>query len=988
MGTLELYLTPSLRTFSSIPHEDFLHRTLELSRIMKAHLLLVFFLSISLLGCGGTVPNTSSDLPRELYGRTYIKSAWVESTLSQMSLEEKVAQLVFVWTPGKYYPFDSDHWLELERLARDRKLGGFIFSIGDVYEYPAQVNRLQKLAKIPLLITCDLEYGMGMRVRNSTTFPRAMAVGATRNPTFAYEMGRVTAEEAKALGVHQNYAPVADVNTHPKNPVINTRAFGDDVVLVTEMSKAFVRGTQDAGVIATVKHFPGHGDSDIDTHLGMVNLTIDRKRLDELELRPFKESIDAGALSVMVGHISVPAIDTASGIPGTVSPSITTRLLKDELKFDGLIVTDAMVMQGVAKNYAPGQAAVMAIKAGIDLVLMPVNVDLSVDAIVAAVNRGEISQSRIDYSVRKLLQMKQWVGLDKNRFTDYEKAGEVVGSRKNQLIAKEIARNAVTVLGNKNNVLPLPKVDKRTILDIVISDTEDPTDGKYFHGLVKERYGALEMAKVDPRSNVLEYDSAMAKARRADLILCQLHLYTRSGEMTGFVEPKQSEFIKTLLALGKPMVAVSFGNPYVVMDFPKVDTYVCTYSDAECMQEAAAEVLFAEQPATGKLPITIPGSYKFGDGVEYPKSTLQMGGTDGAGFDFTKLTEVDNVVGAAIRDSAFPGAVLLVAKDGMVAYHKAYGTYDYELYSKPVETNTIYDLASVTKVISTTNAVMRLVDEGKINLEDLVVSIIPQFGQNGKEKITLYNLLVHNSGLPAWRKTYEFCTDPKCVTDSVFATPLIYRTGDSTIYSDLGLITLGKVIEKVSGVTLDRYVDSVFFKPLGMKSTAYNPPSQVWNRIAPTEIDTYWQKTGLAVRGRVHDENAATLGGVSGHAGLFSTASDLAILLQMLLEGGTYGGRRYINESTVGRFTQRQSEKSTRAIGWDTKNPTKSWAGSLLSPKTFLHTGFTGTSVAVDPEKNLIVIFLTNRVYPSRSHQKIFEVRPKVHDTIVGALRK
>jgi len=324
----------------------------------------------------------------------------------------------------------------------------------------------------------------------------------------------------------------------------------------------------------------------------------------------------------------------------------------------------------------------------------------------------------------------------------------------------------------------------------------------------------------------------------------------------------------------------------------------------------------------------------------------------------------------------------------VIAHEKAYGAYNYGLYAKRVGPQTMFDLASVTKVISTTSALMRLVEEGKIKLDDPVVKYFPQFGEKGKEKITIYNLMVHNSGLPAWRRFYEFCSTPECVLDSIFASPLIYRTGDSTLYSDLGLITTGKIIEKASGTTLDRFVDSVFFKPLGMNHTMYNPPKHLWGRIMPTEVDTFWRKTGKAVLGTVHDENAWVLGGVSGHAGLFSTAPDLVVLMQMLLNGGTYSGQRYLKAETIRLFTTRQSEKSTRGIGWDTKNPTRSWAGTLLSNKTFLHTGFTGTSVAADPERNLIVIFLTNRVHPTRASGKINEVRPKLHDAIVRALDK
>ena len=924
--------------------------------------------------------------PGTSWNREDAKEDWAEVTLRRLTLEEKVAQLIFVWSSGRYLAEDSPEWQELVRLTTKRKLGGFIFSIGDVYEYAVQINKLQELAEIPLLMAGDFEFGVGMRVRNSTSFPRAMAVGATRNPAYAYEMGKATAREGRALGVHQNYAPTIDVNNNPKNPVINTRSFGDDVKLVAAMGAAFVKGTQDGGMIATVKHFPGHGDTDVDTHLGLTTLSFDRKRLDAVELAPYRAAFEAGAMSVMVGHIAVPKIDTGSGVPATVSPRITTALLQDAMKFSGLIVTDAMQMRGVSTRYEPGESAVLSLKAGTDLVLMPVDADVAIDAIVAAVKRGELTEGRIDHSVRKILGIKQKFNLHLNRFVDVERVGEVVNSTEHQLLALNIARDAVTVLGNKNGVLPFSKVDNRKVLDIIISDTENPSDGRGFHGMLRERNPNVDFIRIDPRSNALEYEAVLAKASTAEMLLVQLHLYTRSGEMTGFVQKEQRELVNKLLQLQKPNVLISFGNPYVVMEFPTTDAYVCAYSNAEAMQQAVAEVLYAESPARGKLPITIPGVFKFGEGVEYSKLALRNGMPEEAGFNRNDLLAVDAIVNAAVKDSAFPGAVLLVAKDGIVVHQKAYGAYDYEVYSKRIDEQTIYDLASVTKVLATTSAVMRLVDERKLSLEDPVVKHLPQFGRNGKEKITIYNLMVHNSGLPAWRRFYDFCTTPACVLDSVFATPLAFGTGDTTVYSDLGLITMGKVIEKLSGAPLDRFVDSVFFKPLGMNSTMFNPPQKLWSRIAPTEVDTFWQRTGVAVRGRVHDENCATLGGVSGHAGLFSTASDISILMQMLLNGGSYGGKQYLNEATIKKFITRQSAQSTRGIGWDMKNPGRSWAGSLLSDKTFLHTGFTGTSVAADPERNMIVVFLTNRVHPSRSSSKIFQVRPMVHDAVARAL--
>ncbi|MFH0988940.1 MAG: glycoside hydrolase family 3 N-terminal domain-containing protein [bacterium] len=911
---------------------------------------------------------------------------WVETTLQHLTLEEKAAQLVHVWTTAPYYADDDQHWQEMIRLASQRKIGGFIFSVGDVYETAIQINKLQAVTDVPLLIGADYEYGAGMRVRRATSFPSAMAIGATRNTDYAYAMAKATAREGRALGIHQNYAPTVDINLNPRNPVINTRSYGDDVQLVSTMAAAYVRGTQEGGMLATAKHFPGHGDTDVDTHLNLVTLNSDKARLMSVELAPYRAAFEAGLASVMVGHIAVPKLDSAPGIPATLSPRITTDLLQKELCFSGLIVTDAMEMKGVAMKYGAGESAVLALKAGVDLILMPVDADVAIDAIVDAVRKGELSEERLNYSVRKLLRIKERFKLHQQRYIDPASIAAHVNIEEHRRLALKIARDAVTVLGNQTSILPLQKSSSKKILDLVITESEDLTDGKSFHTLLNDRTKNTEFMQINSSSNKLHFENALASAARAELIILQFHLHIRSGEMTGFVRKDQRELVAKIAQLKKSMIGISFGNPYIAMDLPTMNAYVCAYSDDDAIEQATAEIVFGESESHGKLPITIPGMFKYGDGVELQRSVLRTGFPEEAGFSSQALRNVDQVIQRAIRDSAFPGAVLAVARNGMLVYHKAYGKQTYETGAKKIQQSTIYDLASVTKVITTTSAVMKLVGEGKIRLGDPVVKYIPQFGQQGKQHITLYNLMVHNSGLPAWRRFYDFCDTPACVLDSIYATPLIYRTGDSSIYSDLGLITMGKIIERVTNVPLDRYVDSVFFKPLGMMNTMYNPPQRLWNRIAPTEVDTFWRKTGKAVQGTVHDENCSVLGGVSGHAGLFSTASDLTTFLQMILNGGIYGGERYLERTIIDSFTKRQSLQSTRGIGWDTKNHERSWAGNLLSDSTFLHTGFTGTSVAVDPEKNLIIVFLTNRVYPTRENSKISRVRPEVHDVIAGAL--
>ncbi len=814
-----------------------------------------------------------------------------------------------------------------------------------------------------------------------------MALGATRNPEFAYEMGRATAREARALGVHQNYAPVTDVNNNPLNPVINTRSFGDNPELVASMALAFIKGSQEEGVIATVKHFPGHGDTHLDTHLELPILTFSRARFDSLELRPFQQAFDEGVLSVMVAHISATAFDTVTGIPATVSPSISTRLLKEQMRFQGLVVTDAMVMEGVAAKYHPGESAVLAVQAGADLVLMPPDADIAVDALVSAVKRGAISLQRLDESVRRILTLKQWTGIVENRYVDIDRVAEVVASPDHQRLAMEIARKSITVLGNKSGLLPLTRMRGKKIVDLVLTDQDDPLSGRPFHGELVKRLGPIDEIVLIPRNDSLDYEAALDSLMNADVVIAQLHFYTRSGEMTGFAPAPVSRLLDSLAARGKPVIGVSFGNPYIVMGFPRIDTYVCAYSGAPVAVSATAEVGFGEEPASGKLPVSMPGVYPFGSGLQYDKVVLRSGTPDEAGFDPERFARVDQVIRKAIADSAFPGAQLAVVRNGIIVYNKSYGAQTYDLYAPLITNNTLYDLASVTKVIATTSAVMRLVDEQKIALEDPVSKYLPAFGKNDKEHITIYHLMVHTSGLPAWKKFYEFCGTPECVVDSVFSSGLVYRTGDSTLYSDLGPITMSKLVERVIGRPFDQYADSVFFRPLGMTSTIFNPPDSLHASVAPTEVDTHWQRTGHAVRGRVHDENAATLGGVSGHAGLFSTASDLTVFMQMLLNGGTYGRQRYLNAETVRMFTKRQSSASPRGIGWDTRGSGRSFSGTFTSEETFLHTGFTGTSVVCDPEKNIIVIFLTNRVHPTRESGKIFDVRPAVHNAIFESLR-
>ena len=927
------------------------------------------------------------------------RSHWVESVLAGMSVEEKIGQMMMVGVSGHYFSSSSDQYARLVRLIQERHVGGVILWRGDVYESAFRLNTLQKLARLPLLVSADLERGVPMRVRRGTPFPDAMAIGATRNPRYAYDVGRAIAIEARALGVHQNYAPVADVNTNPINPVINTRSFGSDPERVGSMVESFVRGTQSAGVLATVKHFPGHGDTGTDSHLDLPAVPYARARLDSVELAPFRAALRAGVQSVMIAHLAVPALDPSRSVPSSLSSAIVTGVLQGELGFDGLIVTDAMDMRGVTRDYSPGMSSVMAVKAGVDIVLMPPDEESAFAAMVAAARSGEITGERLDRSVRKILKVKWSLGLDTLRTTDPDEIPRLVGSRAHWILSRTVARSAMTLVKNDRSALPFTGGPGKRIVTVVLSDTqygftevsrpgtasivEQP--GSYFNALLQRRNVRVETYRLSPGSTVIDFDAALGRIRKADLLVLPVFVKVRTSSGTVDMPAGLQPFLKKVAESRVPTVVVLFGNPYLAAPLSWADAVLCAYGDTEPQVEAAAEAIFGEIAVCGKLPVAVNGRFAIGSGAACPKDRLRYEDPESAGFDPDSLRQLDRIVERGIEDSAFSAAGLAVVHDGMLVYSKTFGTFTYDLASRPINDMTLFDLASVSKVIGTTSAVMKLYDGGLLELDDRVGMYLPQFATGPKGAITIRHLITHRSGFPPFRRFFLMCSTAAEAMDSLFATELVATPGDTTIYSDIGMITMGKVVEKITGMSLAEYARKEFFEPLGMTRTMYAPPESLAQECVPTEIDTLWRKR--LVQGEVHDENAALLGGVAGHAGLFSTASDLAIYMQMILNKGGYGGVRFLKEATVVEFTRRYTAGQERYLGWDMKSPTGSSAGTLFSPSSFGHTGFTGTSIWTDPDRKLSVILLTNRVHPTRANQKLARVRPAVHDMVVKAMK-
>ena len=925
---------------------------------------------------------TEADPPKEVEPTR--EPVDIDRLIAGMSLREKIGQLFFVDAYGYYKSNDDEAYRELVSHIKDHHIGGLIFFNGNIYGQSVLINKLQKISKIPLWITQDMEYGAAMRISGTTRFTPAMGVAATQNSDYAYWMGKITAREAKAVGVHQIYAPVLDVNNNPDNPVINVRAFSGNPQMVAEYGNRFIEGVESEGLVATAKHFPGHGDTGTDSHISLPVIDYDYTRLDSVELVPFKSAIQNGLQSIMSAHISFPKLSATPDVPGTLDEGILNRILIDSLQFDGMVVTDGLEMSGISSHFSPGQAVVRALKAGADMMLLSPDEATAINEIVHAVEKGEISVARIEKSAKKILQWKKQHGLFENTEIDINALSSKINTRKHRVIADEIARKSATLLRNKDNILPIRPSKYPEVLLISVADDESGRTGSYLARRIRDYHPDVDFHVFDNRSSEEEKEAILEDAEDASLIIIGSFIYVRSGQPVQ-LDNNQLNFLKKLPS-NKPKALLAFGNPYVLQDLPETEVQLLAWSANSDQVRNTVPALFGGSSIHGKLPIEIPGLYPLGHGIDLPQTTIRFDEPETVGFNADSLHRVDKIMNEAVFDSTFPGGVVSVLKDGVIAYQKAFG---YQTYDKieQVDKTDVYDLASLTKIVATTSAAMTLVDEDKINLDDKVSKYIPEFSKGNKKNISIRNLLLHDSGLPPFRVYVDSLKDEASIIKAIKDEPLTYKTGTKYVYSDLGFILLGEIIEQVTGTTLDSYLRKELFYPLGLSSTFFNPKRFGWmqSRIPPTEIDTVYRNK--LINDEVNDERAYYLNGVAGHAGLFSNAFDLSVYAQMLLSKGTYGGRQFINSKTINTFTKRQSDISDRGYGFDHKSEGFSTAGSLANPSTFGHTGFTGTSIWIDPERNMAIIILTNRTYPYRSYGKnISRVRAQVADIIFSSL--
>ena len=917
--------------------------------------------------------------------------AWAEEQLRSMTLEEKVSQLFSVRAYGRMMDPDDAAYQDLVDLVEQFGLGGVTFFQGNPSDQIALVNDLQGRARLPLLIAQDMEWGAGMRVEGTTVFPRAMAMGATGDVEWARMAGYITGREARAIGTRHVLAPVADVNNNPDNPVINTRSFSERAEVVASMAAAFASGLQEAGVLATAKHFPGHGDTSVDSHMALPVLFFGPDRLQALELVPFRRLVQDGVMSVMVGHLALPRIEPDTTLPASLSPQIIAGLLRDELDFDGLVVTDALDMAGVTEQFPTGEIAVRSLVAGADMLLLSEDPRAAREAVLQAIGEGAITEERIDASVMRILRAKAWSGLHMDRGVAEDPDSLQIDLKEHRALSLGIARQSLTLLRNTGGILPLSQ-DAR-MLCITLSDGSNPSTGsRFLTDLLWNRPGAkVDTLRLDSRSDPEDYEAALEQSDAYPFVVVSAFLRTRprgaeiEDEENGPEDP-QTAFLARLVDYGPPVALVSFGDPYMVRDIAQPASYLIAYSASEVSQAAAADAFAGQADITGRLPVSIPDLYAFGDGMDLFQQSIRTGYPAEVGLDGMVISRLDTLIRNAIDSTAFPGAALAIGRGGVIAKLQAYGhfTYDEE---RPVTTTSLFDLASLTKVIATTTAAMQLFDAGRLQLDTPVAHYLPRFRQSGKEGVTIRHLLTHTSGLIPYRRFYETGTVVReALIDSVLAESLEYEPGTEMRYSDFSMIALMLVIERITGQPFDEYAEEHIFEPLGMHDTGFMSSGSPNPDVVPTEHDRTFRRR--LVQGEVHDETAWILGGVSGHAGLFSTAEDLAKFAHMLLEEGRVDGKPFISPETLRLFTTVQDPSlSTRALGWDTKRPEGySSAGEGSGPSSFGHTGFTGTSFWVDPDTDLFVILLTNRVYPTRENRRIVEIRPRVADQAHGSI--
>ena len=911
---------------------------------------------------------------------------WVDSIYSSMSLKEKVGQLFMVQVMSNQ---DNKTKSKIIELVRDHHIGGIIYSLGGPVRQAKLNNELQSLSKVPMLIGMDAEWGLSMRLDSTYAFPWNMTMGAIKDNKLIEQAGRQIGEHNKRIGVHFNFAPVVDINTNPKNPIIGNRSFGEDKDNVTEKALAFMKGMQSTGVLANAKHFPGHGDTDQDSHKTLPTINFDEERIDAVELYPYKKLIAEGLSSVMVAHLNVPSLESRKGYPSSLSYHIVTEILKNRLGFKGLIFTDALDMNGVSNFTTSAEVDLAAFKAGNDVLLMSKNVPLGISKLVEAYDIGDITEFRLEHSVKKVLQAKYKVGLNHYEPIGLNNLHEDLNRIKDNILYEELLENAITIVKDEDEILPFRHLEEKSIAYVKLGDD----DGSDFFTELKKYTKVHEI-----KSSTI--DSLLVQLSGYDHVIVGFHKSNSTPWKSHKFSPDELNWLKQI-AKSHTVILNVFTRPYALLDLDNnsiknIKSIVVSYQNSTIAQQKSAQLLFGAIPSKGTLPVSIGNHFNVGDGI-INNSIQRLSYTipERVGMSSERLKKVDSLAQLAVDLEMTPGIQLLIARRGKVIYNKNFGKHTFDGEER-VGFDDIYDVASLTKILATLPLVMELEEQGHITLDTKLSEILPEYKTSNKSNITIKSMLSHYARLRPWEPFYYKTLDsnkkpsPNYYRDTLSADFNIevaknlflrsdYQDSINTIikdsklldkleyrYSDFPFFILKKYIEEHYDKNLDQLTQEHFYQSIGANYMMYNPYNKISNtNIIPTEEDNYYRYQ--KVHGYVHDSGAAMQNGIGGHAGIFSNANDVAKIMQMFLQKGFYGGKRYLKPETIDKFntTYYKDKKNRRGIGFD--KPQFSGVGSTcgcVSMNSFGHSGFTGTYTWADPATEIVYVFLANRTYP------------------------
>lgn len=934
---------------------------------------------------------------------------WVDSVYQSLSLKEKIGQLFMVQV---FSSQDEKTKQSIVNQIKEYKIGGIIYSKGGPVRQAQLNNELQAASKIPLLIGMDAEWGLSMRLDSTYAFPWNMTLGAIKDEHLVERAGKHIGEHCKRLGVHFNFAPVVDINTNPKNPIIGNRSFGEDRDNVTSKALAFMKGMQDAGVLANAKHFPGHGDTDQDSHETLPTISFDEKRIDSIELYPYRKLIEKGLSSVMVAHLNVPSLEPKTGYPSSLSEHIVTDILKDSLGFKGLIFTDALTMKGASNFSNPGDIDLAAFKAGNDVMLMSESVPLGIEKILKAYNDKEITEARLEHSVKKILMAKYKVGLNNYKPIGTYNLVNELNRLEDDLLYEELLENAITVVKNENDNLPIRRLENKNIAYVKLGDD----DGSVFYNELK-KYAKVHEISAD------NLDQLIGKLNNYNTVIVGFHKSNANPWKSYKFKDKELVWLYEIARTNNVILNV-FAKPYALIDLKTTTNFesiMVSYQNSKIAQEKAAQLIFGAIPAKGHLPVSSGEEFKVGTGIALNAiSRLSYGLPERVGMNSERLAKLDSVAQYAVSEEMTPGIQLLVARKGKIVYNKNFGKHTYKGKEK-VAFDDVYDVASLTKILATLPLVMELEEQGIVSLDSKLGDILPEYKDTNKETVTLKKMLSHYARLKPWIPFYVATLDSvskkpdtkyyrknKSQKFNIEVTDKLYLRFDyqdsiqKTIiesdllkrlryrYSDLPYYILKKFIETHYDQPLDELVQQRFYKSLGANYTTYNPREKFSNtQIVPTEVDDYFRYQ--EVKGYVHDMGAAMQNGVGGHAGIFSNANDVAKLMQLYLQKGYYGGKRYLRTETLEKFNTCYycESDNRRGVGFDKpqlgdEGPTC----GCISMTSFGHSGFTGTYAWADPEEEIVYVFLANRTYPKAGKNRLLRenIRTEIQRLIYEAI--